>query len=110
MSTRSLTTRVLQYVTSDRGVCPICEKPVRFMKQGKWLRDNYRCSGCYSIPRYRALIDTVKTFYPEFAGLSIHESSPNKGASSKFLRARCKNYSSSQYFEDVPRGEFKDGF
>jgi SAM-dependent methyltransferase len=102
--------RMYNYAVADKGYCPICERNVRFIKTGSWLRDNYRCSSCNSIPRYRALIDAVKRFYPDFKNLAIHESSPNKGASSAFLRTKSKNYSSSQYFEDVPRGEYKDGF
>jgi SAM-dependent methyltransferase len=106
---RSKAVSLLRYINAQKGVCPICEQQVRFIIKDKWLRDNYRCSRCHSIPRYRALIDTIKRFYPDFVNLIVHESSPNKGASSAFLRNRCKNYSSSQYLEDVPRGEFKDG-
>lgn len=94
---------------AEKGYCPICEQQVRFIKWDKWLRDNYRCSRCRSIPRYRALIDTLKRFYPTWENLAIHESSPNNRASSNFLKTKCKNYSSSQYFEDVPRGEYKNG-
>ena len=101
--------RLLKYVGSQKGYCPICEQQVRFIKWDRWLRDNYRCSRCRSIPRYRALIDTLKRFYPGWENLVIHESSPNKSASSNFLQAKCKNYSSSQYFDDVPRGEYKNG-
>jgi SAM-dependent methyltransferase len=92
------------------GYCPICEGEVKFFKKGKSLRDHYRCSQCNSIPRFRAIIDSIKRFYPDYANLAIHESSPSTGASSKFLSKRCKNYSASQYFANVPRGETKDGF
>jgi SAM-dependent methyltransferase len=95
---------------SHSGYCPICETNVRFLIRDKWLRDNYLCSNCNSIPRYRALIDTIKTFYPNFHELSIHESSPNRAASSRFLKAKCKGYTASQYFADVPRGEYRDGY
>jgi SAM-dependent methyltransferase len=98
------------YLVGNGGYCPLCEKKVRFVVRDKWLRDNYLCSVCHSIPRYRALIDAVKRFYPNFADLQIHESSPNSGSSSAFLRTRCRNYSASQYYEDVPRGQYKDVF
>jgi SAM-dependent methyltransferase len=101
--------RLYQYISANTGVCPICERPVRFVKRHTWLRDHYRCSSCNSIPRYRALIDTIKRFYSNYESLVVHESSPNLGASSNFLKARCKGYSSSQLFDDVPRGTFKDG-
>jgi SAM-dependent methyltransferase len=107
---KSKLVRTIQYLSSNPGYCPICERQVRFITRDKWLRDNYICSGCHSIPRYRALIDTIKRFYPEFESLIVHESSPNRGGSSYFLKTRCKNYTSSQYFPDVPRGEYKDGY
>jgi SAM-dependent methyltransferase len=102
--------RGIQYIQGDSGFCPICEKNVRFIKKGEWLRDQYVCFSCGSIPRYRALIDTLKTFYPQYRELHIHESSPNTDASSKFLKNNCRNYSASQYFPDVPRGEYKNGY
>src|SRR5688572_29589360 len=101
--------KYLYYFVSQKGYCPICERRVFFIKKDKWLRDNYLCSKCSSIPRFRALIDTIKRFYPDFENLVIHESSPNNGASSNFLKRRCKQYSSSQFFDDVPRGEYKNG-
>ncbi|MEJ7645277.1 MAG: class I SAM-dependent methyltransferase [Chryseolinea sp.] len=101
--------RTFQKLVAYSGYCPICETQVSFVKRGSWLRDNLFCSKCSSIPRYRALIDTIKRFYPEFADLIVHESSPNRGGSSVYLRKRCKNYSASQYFDDVPRGQYKDG-
>jgi len=55
------------------------------------------------------VVDTVKQFYPSWKSLDIHESSPNKMAASRFLKAQCVKYSSSQYYIDVPRGEYKDG-
>jgi SAM-dependent methyltransferase len=94
---------------SNSGYCPICEKKVRFLKRSSWLRDNYRCSSCNSIPRFRAVIDTIKQFCEGWQDMVVHESSPNRMASSNFLKSRCKNYSSSQYFEDVPRGQYRDG-
>lgn len=102
--------RTIKYLSSKKGYCPICEQDVRFVKQGEWLRDNYRCSKCNSIPRYRALIDSIKRFYPDWKDLIVHESSPNKGASSEYLKRNCKNYTASQFFEDVSRGSYQDGF
>lgn len=101
--------RYWQRATAQKGYCPICEDTVHFVKRGAWLRDQYKCSKCQSIPRFRALIDALKRFYPGWENMHIHESSPGTGSSSKFLRTRCRNYSSSQYFPDVPRGTFKDG-
>ncbi|MGC3947713.1 MAG: class I SAM-dependent methyltransferase [Chryseolinea sp.] len=55
------------------------------------------------------MIDTIKTFCPGWENMEVHESSPNRMAASVFLKKRCKNYSSSQFYSDVPRGEYKDG-
>jgi SAM-dependent methyltransferase len=107
---RSKLIRGLKYLSGQKGYCPICEKPVRFVKFGEWMRDFYKCSGCRSIPRYRALIDSLKRFYPNWRELAIHESSPNNGSSSAYVKKGCKDYSASQYYPDVPRGEYKSGY
>jgi SAM-dependent methyltransferase len=107
---KSLAARAITLAKSEKGYCPICEQPVRFIKTGPWLRQDYRCLSCKSIPRYRALIDALKTFFPRYRDLHVHESSPNTGASSSFLKKNCKHYSASQYFPEVPRGQYKDGF
>jgi len=91
---------------SHQGICPICEKKTWFYKEKEWLRDNYRCLSCYSIPRWRALIDTLNKFYPKWPEMIIHESSPG-GASSNHLKQKCKNYSSSHYYQDILQGSYK---
>lgn len=100
---------VSRLLRSHPGYCPICERKVRFIAYSTWLRDNYRCSRCKSIPRLRAIVDTLKRFYPNWADLVLHESSPNNMAASRLLKSKCKAYSSSQYYDDVPRGKIKDG-
>lgn len=92
-----------------KGYCTICEKAVSFYKQSEWLRDDYKCASCGSIPRNRALVNVLNKFYPNWRNLAIHESSPGDPLSS-FVRRSCANYSGSYYFEDVPRGEYKSGF
>lgn len=91
---------------ANRGYCTTCESKTWFIIEKDWLRDNYRCVICRSIPRFRELIYALNQFYPEWPQLSIHESSPGS-PSSKLLEKKCKNYSSSQYYDDVPRGEMK---
>lgn len=101
--------RFVSILRGNSGECPICERKVRFVRNPGSLRDNYRCASCNSIPRLRAIVDAIKRFYPDWENLSIHESSPNKASASRLLRSRCKHYSSSQFFVDVPRGDYKDG-
>jgi SAM-dependent methyltransferase len=46
----------------------------------------------------------IRELYPDYASLTIHESSPGgRGVSTK-LRAECDGYSSSQLFRDVAPG------
>jgi SAM-dependent methyltransferase len=85
------------------GFCNICERRSVFFEFNTWLRDNYKCQYCGSIPRNRALVNTLNTFYPSWKELNIHESSPG-GPASEFFKKSAKRYSSSHYYEDVPRG------
>lgn len=49
----------------------------------------------------------MNIFYPNWKQLSLHESSPG-GALSDYLKQQAKHYSSSHYFQDTPRGEYKN--
>jgi SAM-dependent methyltransferase len=93
----------------NRGYCPICEKNTVFVEFGDWLRDDYRCFYCNSIPRNRALIKAIQLFAPRYRDLVIHESSPGN-QSSAHLKRNCRNYSDSQYFPDIKTGTFYKGF
>jgi SAM-dependent methyltransferase len=88
----------------SQGVCPICEQRVRFQSTNSWLRDSFVCMNCQSIPRERALMQTIKMYYPNYRDLVIHESSPCLRGASPKLRAECSGYSASQYFPDIPPG------
>jgi len=91
------------------GVCPICEQDVLFVADNPWLRDHFLCNECHSIPRERGLMHAVKTLYPNWRDLKIHESSPGaRGASVRFAR-ECTNYIGSQFWPDRVPGETYDG-
>jgi hypothetical protein len=90
------------------GKCPICERRTIFLKTGPWLRDQYICAFCGSIPRQRAIIRVLETLFPGYQKMEIHECSPG-GPSSKKLQRLCKKYIPSHYYQDVPLGECKDG-
>ena len=96
--------RTEKIVLESRGICPICEQLVCFQSTCSWLRDNFVCSNCHSIPRERALMHVIKMYYPNYRDLVIHESSPCHRGTSPKLKADCLGYSASQYFPDVPRG------
>jgi SAM-dependent methyltransferase len=91
-----------------RGYCPICESEVTFIKKAAWLRDNYFCLECHSIPRQRALVAALNLFSPGWRQMQIHESSPG-GVSSTFIQKSCQTYVPTQFFQDIPSGEYKDG-
>jgi SAM-dependent methyltransferase len=90
------------------GFCPICATSVAFIRKSDWLRDNYRCLYCNSIPRQRAIITILERAFPNWRDLRIHESSPG-GPSSDKLTRECKDYSASQFFPSVPLGTYHDG-
>ena len=92
----------------NEGYCPICESNSFFIEKHSWLRDNYICNNCKSIPRNRALVNALNIFCPDWKKLFVHESSPY-GPLSEYLKQNCKYYSSSHYYENVPRGDYKDG-
>lgn len=87
------------------GYCACCRTHTVFRAHDAWLRDFYVCGTCGSIPRQRHLQTVLDEQVSGWPGLAIHESSP----SNDFLSRRATNYTSSQYFADVPRGEYRDG-
>jgi len=87
------------------GFCPICEHQVTFRSKHEWLRDHFICPRCQSIPRERALMQVIKTFYPDYKNLSIHESSPGNRGASVALRQACSQYTASHYYPDISPGE-----
>jgi len=90
----------------NSGFCNICEKNTIFFEFDEWLRDNYKCIRCGSIPRNRALINAINTFYPEWKNLKIHESSPG-GPVSEYFSEKAIHYNSSHFYPDVARGNYK---
>lgn len=96
-------------VLESTGHCPTCDQDVRFESREVWLRDFFFCTHCGSIPRERALMRVIESFYPGWRDLTIHESSPGgRGASAK-LAAHCPAYLPSQFFPDVAPGDAKNG-
>ena len=91
---------------STAGWCPICEKSTIFYKEGEWLRDQYLCLFCKSIPRWRALIHTLECHFPQWRNLDTHESSPGGSSSSKISK-ECHKYLPTHFFTDIPLGHFK---
>src|SRR5262245_27695954 len=57
--------------TSNFGYCATCEKRTLFVEQGTWLRDEYTCVRCGSIPRYRAMLVVLNAEFPNWRDRSI---------------------------------------
>jgi|GEM_PF-726015 len=62
-----------QTVPGNPGYCPCCRQQVVFEVRGSWLRDQYRCPRCESIPRQRALLLALDRFVPGWERLALHE-------------------------------------
>ena len=82
----------MPYLETD-GVCPICQRGVRFRAENEWLRDSFLCDGCGSIPRERAFFSVIEMLYPNWRDLHIHETSPAMRAASLKLKTECQSYS-----------------
>jgi SAM-dependent methyltransferase len=95
---------------SNSGNCPICVCDVTFTATGSGFRDLYLCDKCGSLPRERALMRVIETFYPAWQELTIHETSPAARGASARIAKESKHYIPSQYFPDTPGGSFKWGY
>lgn len=79
-----------------------------FLAVTDWLRDDWHCLRCWSIPRQRALMLVLAHAAPDWRGARIHESSPG-GSSSEAIAAACANYDASQFWPERKLGSVHDG-
>jgi SAM-dependent methyltransferase len=82
------------------GFCCICMAETEFIAKGEWLRDEYICAKCGTIPRQRALVEILNLIRPDWRSCVLHESSP----SMLFFSQQCSLYTYSFFFKDVPVG------
>lgn len=98
-----------QVFLRSAGTCPICQEDTTFSSCEPWLRDNFLCDSCGSIPRERALFSVLEMLHPNWAELEIHESSPSdRGASARIARD-CPRYSRSFFFPGIQPGQIHNG-
>jgi len=90
------------------GWCAVCRRRVVFLAVTDWLRDDWRCLRCWSIPRQRALMVVLEHAVPGWRGHRIHESSPG-GSSSDAIAAACPGYDASQLWPGRELGSTVDG-
>lgn len=91
------------------GRCPACDTHTRFVARGDWLRDEFLCQSCGSIPRERALMLAIERLFPAWREATVHESSPAPRAASLRLAREAGEYIPSQYFTDAAPGQWRDG-
>ncbi|TDY11771.1 methyltransferase family protein [Meridianimaribacter flavus] len=101
--------RIGAFFFKQSGFCPCCEQDVLFVARNSWLRDHFKCSNCGCIPRERALMQTIKNYYPNWSELFIHESSPGKRGHSVLLQAKAKHYVETQFFPEASLGSYVNG-
>lgn len=97
-------TRRQKVILENKGFCKTCDSHVTFRAMNSWLRDHFLCSNCGSIPRERALMHAIETYYPNYRDLRIHESSPGGRGASLKLADQCSMYTASHFDKSVPRG------
>ena len=95
-----------EFVTiTNEGYCHCCRSETTFQSQQSWLRDQYVCLKCFSVPRQRHIQLIFDTYFKGLEKLKLHESSPSNNLISKY----CTSYSSSQFLAGVETGTEKDG-
>lgn len=77
------------------GWCACCRSETTFIETGTWLRDQFLCERCRSIPRYRAVNHTLDTCFPGWEQKAVHECVPRHD----FVSRHCGRYSSSPLAE-----------
>ncbi len=96
-------------VLESKGHCATCDQDVEFIAHNAWLRDHFFCSKCGSIPRERALMHVIDTYFPQWRTAAIHESSPGGRGASTRLAKECPAYRTSQYFRGHEPGSMVEG-
>lgn len=92
----------------SKGFCCICESNSTFQSKTTWLRDNFLCNRCGSIPRQRAIINTLNIFYPNWANCTLHESS-GCGPATEMLKRKCSQFGLSYFFPNIELGTMHNG-
>jgi SAM-dependent methyltransferase len=79
------------------GFCHCCRKDTTFFSNHEWLRDNYLCTNCGSLPRERHIQRVLDTVFKGWESKLLHESSPSNDLIKQFCGS---NYSCSQLPND----------
>jgi len=101
---------ITNYFFKNRGYCYGCNQNVHFYAKTEWLRDNYVCDHCGSIPRERTVMYCIDKFFPDWRTKIIHESSPVARGTSIRLKSEAFRYFATQYFPGIEHGVMHQGF
>lgn len=93
---------------ANSGHCPVCEENTTFLEKASWLRDNYLCAACRSIPRVRHIVHVLQKHFPQFREYAIHESSGSGPSFNKF-RNECRGYVPTYFWPDAEPGSLRSG-
>lgn len=85
------------YHFRHEGFCPACERKAVFEANGPYFRSTLRCNTCNSAPRHRAIMNAIRTYYPHWRNLALHESSPGRDIVSQRLATECSTYTATQF-------------
>lgn len=102
-----------EYILQNSGFCDVCDSETIFESHNSWLRDNYICRMCRSIPRERAIMSVINKLYGRGGvfKMNIHESSPSSDRHIyKQFKKHAKHYLATQYYPNKIPGTIIDGF
>lgn len=96
---------VHQPFLENTGYCHCCRSSVTFRSENDWLRDNYFCLECRSIPRNRHLRLVLDTKFAGWENADVHECSPVHDFTARY----AKRYTRSVYEPEVTPGTMCSG-
>ena len=99
-----------EFILRNSGYCTVCDSNTTFNSYDPWLRDNYFCGLCWSVPRERAITNVIEALVPNWREKKIHESSPSPDRQIYRKLSSSQSYTVSQYFPDATFGEVVNGF
>ena len=91
----------------NSGYCTTCDQASYFIERGPWLRDEYVCLRCNSVPRARALMLALQWSCPNWRAQDVYESSPAAALSAK-LATEGGSYTWSHFVPSQPLGTIVD--
>ncbi|MEA5004633.1 MAG: methyltransferase domain-containing protein [Christensenella sp.] len=79
------------------GYCPCCGQETQFESEGEWLRDDYKCMKCGSLPRERALLMALEKTVPDWHEKTVFEYGSVNREVSRRLAQQSREYGSTAY-------------